>query len=113
MSQIVQKQVTILNAQSLSQQVDIGPLTLSAIVMPAGWSAAGLSLQASYDGGTTWVEVADKAAPLAIAAAAGQVIALDAYLTRGIVSFKIRSGTSGVPVNQGADRILTLVCVQI
>lgn len=36
-------------------------------------------------------------------------IPLDPGIWRGINHFKIRSGTLAVPVNQGADRVLTIV----
>lgn len=101
--------VTIANGTALTPQVNIGPELLCGIVMPAAWTAAGLSLQASPDGGTTFYEVANAAGLLALTVAAGQWLVLDPTLYRGLFALKVRSGTAGSPVNQGADRILTLV----
>ena len=113
MPQPTLKTVNIASAASLSAQVDIGPLTLCGIIMPAAWTAAALSVQVSFDGGTTWMEMFDKAAAIAIAAAQGIYIALDPALFKGCTSLKIRSGTSGSPVAQGAARDLILVTAQV
>jgi hypothetical protein len=46
---------------------------------------------------------------LAMVVAAGQYLAIDPAFWHGANSIKVRSGTSGSPVAQGADRTLTLV----
>jgi hypothetical protein len=85
--------------------------------MPAAWTAAGLTFQASLDGinyfnvfddGTTagtFVETTWTAA-----ASQYQIVAAPAKWV-GVRWLKIRSGTSGVPVNQAAERTLTIVGV--
>ena len=44
---------TIGTGASLSQQIDLGAMTLVGIVMPASWTAAGLTFQVSADGGVS------------------------------------------------------------
>lgn len=105
--------VTILNGQSLSNAIGLNPNTLVGIVVPATWTAANLSLQASFDGGQTFGEFADKAAPYAIVAAAGNFIGLDPAVFRGVTTIKIRSGTSGAPVTQGGDRVLQVITLPV
>lgn len=108
---------TIASGQSLSAQVNLGDKQLVAIVMPSGWDAADLTFQASADGGTTWGELfaTDGLAADAVAAiqihlpAASLYIAIDPDQLRAINCLKVRSGTSGAPVNQTAGRALTLV----
>lgn len=101
--------VTITNGSALSAPVALGEFVLTGIAMPAGWDAAALTFQVSADGGTTFQEMQSISAAISYAVAANQYIAIDPTLWRGINMIKVRSGTSGTPVNQTADRILTLV----
>lgn len=85
-----------------------------SLSMPASWTAANLTLQSSKDGGETWQNVYDKSGTeVTITVAADRYVVLDSTLTdllRGARNLKIRSGTSGAPVNQGAERtIVTMV----
>lgn len=108
---------TIASGQSLSAQVDIGPKKLVGIVMPAGWDAADITFQASPDGGTTFGELfsTDGVAADAVAAvqihspAAAQYIVIAPEQLRSVNSLKVRSGTSGAPVNQTASRAVLLL----
>lgn len=101
--------VAILNGTALSAAINIGNKKIVGIVMPAAWTAAGLSLQACDTLTGTYSEVASVSAVVAITAAAGQVIVIDPATMPALPFIKVRSGTSGVPVNQGADRALTLI----
>lgn len=101
--------VTITSGTSLSPQVNLGAKALHGIAMPAGWDAASLTFQASVDGGATWLEMFSAGATVNYAVAAGQYIAFDPALWRAVNAIKVRSGTSGVPVNQTADRALGLI----
>lgn len=105
---ISQIQATISNGQSLSAAVPLGEFVLTGIAMPAAWDAAALTFQVSADGGTTWGEMQSISAAISYTAAASQYIAIDPALWRGINMIKVRSGTSGSPVNQTGNRILTL-----
>jgi hypothetical protein len=92
----------IANGQSLSPQVNIGPKPLVGIVTPTNWAAAGITFQASADGGTTWGELEDAtASAISIGSITGQAfITLDPAKFKGISALKLRSGTAGTPVAQ-------------
>lgn len=95
---------------SLSAGVAMGADTLVGISMPAVWTAAALTFQASPDGGTTWQELYDNAgAAISVVAAAGQFIQLTSYMWRGVNMLKVRSGTSGSPVVQTPGATVTLI----
>jgi len=101
---------TIAASSSLSPEVDLGIGTLVGIAMPAAWTAAALTFQVSVDGGVTWNELTTSAgAAVSYTVAAGQFIAVDPTLWRGINAIKVRSGTSGSPVNQVSQAALTFV----
>lgn len=98
----------------LSGAVGLGGKTLVGIVIPVAWLTAGLSFQASGDGGQTWGELLDETATArAVSSITGgvyTVIAVDPTKWRGINEIKVRSGTSGTPVNQtGAPTLLLLI----
>jgi hypothetical protein len=100
---------TIGAGASLSAEVGLGEKTLVGIVMPAGWDAASLTFQASPDD-VNFPELYDGAGnAVSFTVAAGQFIAVDPTRWRGVTAIKVRSGTSGAPVNQTAARTLTLV----
>ena len=103
--------VTISNGTSLSPAISIGNGLLVGIAMPAGWDAAGMTFQVSYDGGTTFQEMQSASAAISFTVAAGQFIAVDPTLWRGVNTLKVRSGTAATPVNQTADRIINLITV--
>lgn len=91
--------------QSLSAEVDIGNKSLVGLLVPANWTTAGISMQASPDGGTTWGEVTTVAGtPYAIGSVTGGTlayyVAVDPTTLRGALALKIRSGTQASPVNQ-------------
>jgi hypothetical protein len=100
---------TIASGTALSAAVPLGAKTLHGIAMSAGWDAAALTFQVSYDGGTTFQEMQSTSAVVSYTAAAAQFIAIDPAIWRGINMIKVRSGTSGAPVNQTADRTLNLI----
>ncbi|SRR5260370_5519345 len=99
--------------QSLSPQVNLGAKTLVGLYLPANWTTAGLSFQASADGGATFGELLDQTATaIAVASVAGGAvtfIAFDPAKLRGVNCIKVRSGTSAAPVVQTNTVTLTLV----
>lgn len=102
--------VTISSGQSLSAAADLGGLRLFGIVMPSAWATANLTFQMSHDGGSTWSNVYDASGnELTATAGTSRFIALDPANFAAVTMLKVRSGTSGTPVNQGADRVLQLV----
>ena len=114
MSEIDNIAAQIAAGQSLSAQVNIGNKSLVGIVVPTNWTTAGISLQASPDGGTTWFEVTTVAGtPYAIGSVTGGTlayyVAIDPTTLRGALALKIRSGTLASPVPQTNTVTLTLV----
>lgn len=101
--------VTIANGASLSGAAALNNQRLVAIIMPAAWTAAGLTFQASDDG-TNWFNLHDGAGTeVSLTVAASRYVRLAPLDWSRIRYLKVRSGTSGAPVNQGADRIVTLL----
>lgn len=101
--------VTIANGASLSDAADIEAKTLIAIDMPSSWTTANLTLQASIDN-STWDNVFDSTGTeVTISAAASRFILLNPADYVSVRYLKVRSGTSGTPVNQGGARTITLV----
>lgn len=100
---------TIASGTSLSAAISLGPNTLVGIGMPAGWDAAAMSFQVTLDG-TTFLDLFDETgAEYAPTVTLGQYITLDPSVFAGVVQIKVRSGTTGTPVNQLADRVISLV----
>ncbi len=103
---------TIANGASLSDEVDLAGESAQALVMPAAWTAANLTFVASDVSGGTFVPVHDDAGvEVSVTAAASRCIGFDAVAREldGLRFVKVRSGTTGVPVNQGAARALVLI----
>lgn len=107
---------TIASGQSLSDIVELRPqgragaCTLATIVMPSAWTSANITFQGSVDGQTFGNVYDDSGAEVTVAAAASRVIVVTASYFWGIRWIRLRSGTSSVPVNQAAQRTLTLYC---
>ncbi len=100
----------ITSGGALSGSVHLHNQRLFAILMPAQWDAANLTFQGSVDG-TNFSEVYDdNGNEVTVQAAAGRFVVLSSPLMfLGLQRIIIRSGTVGVPVNQTADRLLTLI----
>lgn len=107
---------TIANGAALSSAIDMtqwiaqGSPTPIAIIMPAAWTTAGITLQASNDG-VNYNEVYTQAGSeyTVTTPAASEYIILNPPDLEGMTYIKIRSGTAGSPVNQGAARTISLV----
>lgn len=99
---------TIANGTSLSAAVAIDGLVVVGVQMPAAWDAAGLTMQAAYDG-STYGNVFTQTTEFNATVAANQINLWNEALPP-MRSIKLRSGTAGVAVNQTADRILTIIC---
>jgi len=97
-----------LNA-SLSGAIAIGNTTPVALIMPAAWTAAGLTLQASVDG-VAYNDVYDQYGnEVTLTVSTSRHVLLDPSVLVGMTHVKLRSGTAGVPVVQLAARVLTLI----
>lgn len=102
----------IANGASQSGEVDLGGLSVQAIVMPAAWTAANLTfLAADATGGTFNPVHDDGGTEVTVTAAAARCIGMDAAAREldGLRYIKVRSGTTATPVNQAAERTLTLI----
>jgi flagellar hook protein FlgE len=100
---------TIAINQSLSPAINLSGWTLIGIKMPAAWTAADITLQASVNN-STWVDVYDQlGTELTIEVDASRFVIINSPDLKAIRYLKIRSGTSGTPVNQEAARIITLI----
>lgn len=109
---------TISSGTALSGEVDLRGMRLVGIIFPSAWTAADVTFQIARqpaaDGGSYGnvfnTDDSGTGAELSWDAAASQVTVPDwsgAFI--GNAMLKIRSGPSGVPVNQAADRVLTLI----
>lgn len=111
-AQILTTTATILSGASLSSAIDLSAGRLSRIAIPASWTTANLTFQTSADN-STFNDLYDSYGTEYTVTVGGAsraiVIPLADFI--GVRYLKIRSGTTGTPVNQGADRILTLVLV--
>lgn len=100
----------IANGGSLSAAVQLNGLFGEAIIMPAAWTAAGLSFAACATQGGTFLPLVDvTGVELTLVVAASTRIVLPQGLIRSHNWIKLQSGTSAAAVNQGADRTLTLL----
>lgn len=100
---------TIANGESLSGAVVIQNAAVVGIIMPAEWTAAPLTLQGSADG-AAFADLYDPfGAEIVIAAAASRHIVIPPASLNGLAAIKLRSGTAGAAVNQGAARSITVV----
>lgn len=112
--------VTIANGTSLSPEFSLRGFRIVGIKFPAAWTAADLTFQASEiptaEGGVYGnvfaTDDAGTGAEVVVDAAASQVTVPDTTNSwPADCMVKIRSGTAGTPVNQGAARIVTLLLV--
>lgn len=100
---------TIANNASLSDAIDLQGCRAVAIRMPASWTTAVLTFQGSEDDSNYADVYTSGGTELQCAAAASRWIILEPQHFLGIRYLKIRSGTSGTPVNQGGARSLVVV----
>jgi len=102
--------VTISNGTSLSEAENLRGYVPYGIEMPSVWTAADLTFQVSTDG-TNWLNLYDDTGEYTLSAAASRAIGFPgANVFTGFQYIKVRSGTSGTPVNQIADRVIRIAC---
>jgi hypothetical protein len=101
--------VTILSGASVSSSVYVGGHIITGLLMPAAWSAAGLTFQASRDG-VDWLDVYDEDGEVIVASAgASRLIILTKRWLEPVAFIQLRSGTAAAPVNQGAERTIVIL----
>lgn len=100
---------TIANNASLSDAVTLGAYRATALLMPAGWTAASITFQVSVDG-TNYYNLYDAAGnekTITVSTSRAVYLPTDDFL--GFKYMKIRSGTAGSPVTQLAERLVIVV----
>lgn len=102
---------TILSgATGLSAAINLRGGTLCGIYMPGTWVSAALTFQAcDTEDGTFLDVVGTDGTELSFTVAASQYIHVNPLPFYGINFLRLRSGVSATPVNQTADRDLTLM----
>jgi hypothetical protein len=101
--------VTIANGASLSSGFSVGAGVPLALEMPSSWTAANITFQASQDG-TNYSNLYDMSGTeITVVVAASRYVAMEGINFAGFSYLKLRSGTSGTPVNQGGARTSTVV----
>ena len=102
----------------LTAAIDLEGEILTAVQVPAAWTAAGLTFQSSHDGETFGDVYDDDGTEISLTSAAivtSRFVVLKEStrdLFRGIRHIKIRSGTGASPVTQSALRTLQLTTRQ-
>lgn len=115
MNRVVPQTVTIANGESLSGEVGLrgsysplGQYQVVGIQFPSSWTTADVTFAVSADGVTFvplyWVDV-----EYSVAAAASTAVSVEPSALAGWPFVKIRSGTSGTPVNQAAERSIQVL----
>lgn len=106
---------TIASGAALSGAIDLGlngQAEIVGVVMPAAWTAAALTFQVSPDG-TNYSDLYDDGGTeVNFTVAAARAFGWQqttAHKIKGWRWLKIRSGTTGLPVNQAAQRLITVV----
>lgn len=102
---------------SLSDKVDlqtIGPTSgIIAIQMPTAWTAAAITFQGSPSLQDPFQDIYDQGGTeISITVDASRYVVLDQDTRSklmGLRFIKLRSGTTGTPVNQAAERTIELV----
>lgn len=97
---------TMTSGTSISAGFQANGLEIVGLYMPAAWDTASITFQGFIDG-TGWQNLYDDSgAEVTLAAAASRYIIIPPTLLAGLPWIRARSGTSGTPVNQTADRLL-------
>jgi len=110
---------TIANGASQSDVVDLRGVTILGVFTPSAWTAANLSFLACNTSGGTFLDVYTGGVGGSASTEAVLTMTTSSYLgitgvladTLAAIRFlKLRSGTTGTPVNQLADRTIYLAC---
>jgi hypothetical protein len=111
MTAIVPVRTSIAAGQALSGPVASVGYGVCLLLLPAAWTDAPLTLQGSLDEGepAAWADLYDHLGnEVVLAATAGRALTLPPTLLLGWRWLRMRSGLAAAPVNQVAERLLTL-----
>lgn len=104
----INSSVVIASGASLTAAIDLDDARLASIQLPSAWTAANLTFQTSLDGVTYGDWYDSSGVEYTVTAAASRSIGLQLVDFIPYRYIKIRSGTTGTPVVQGAARNLIL-----
>ena len=97
-------------ASGLSDAIRLGGNTLSAIQLSTAWTSAGLTFQAALTSASTFMNVYNSTGgEIAYTVDANRLVSFDPAPWLSIEHIKVRSGTSGSPVAQAAERTIYLI----
>lgn len=104
---------TITSGTSVSGTVDLTSTSLLGFIAPAAWTTAALNIEVSTDN-STWVTAGildgfGSNVSRWSAVTAGAAYSIDVVNMLPYRYIRFRSGTSASPVNQGADRVFTVI----
>ena len=100
--------VTIASAASITAEIDLSGRVLTGVLMPAAWTTANLTFQATDVSGGTYGDLYYDATEKSLTVAAGLHVSFDPSAPIFANFIKIRSGTSATPVAQASTRTLKL-----
>lgn len=101
--------VDILDGASLSAAVNLQGGIITGIYVPASWTTAALTFQACDTADGTFVDMYDSDGnEISVAIGSSQFVAINPTNFYGVNFIRLRSGTTGTPVNQSGDITLTL-----
>ena len=94
----------------LAEAIAVAEKVPCALLMPAAWTAADISFQASLDGGATWHDVYDMQGNnlVLVNPQVGTFYQLDPSQFAGLTVIRLQSGDPGAQVNQVAAAAVTL-----
>lgn len=102
---LLQKELTILEGESLSDILDCRSLIPVGIYMPTVWTSANLAFKTSLDG-VRFLRFDVDQVEKTFTVAADRYVNLDPTEFAGVAFLKIVSGTNAAPINQAGRRIL-------
>ncbi len=111
MDPIVLGRVTIAAGQALSTPVATTGYGVCLLILPADWTDAPITVQGSVEPGLpeAWSDLHDHLGnEVVLTVAAGRALTLPPTLLLGWPWLRLRSGLAAAPVNQAAERIVTL-----
>jgi len=99
---------TIASGASLSAAVDMQGRALTGILLPAAWTAAGVTFSVSHDG-ITYGDLYGESGEYSLTVGASSFVGLNPGALMGFRFIKVRSGTAAAAVNQAAQRDVILM----
>ena len=103
---------TIASGAALSNVIDVRGYRVAGIMMPGTWTAAKVSFRCCDTSGGTFLDVYNDAnAEVSMDVTAAKVHMINTLRNQlsGLSYIKLRSGVTATPVNQAADREITLI----